>query len=42
MKKLNIVLALVILAATLFTSCSKGHACPAYGKVTKVPVEHRS
>ncbi len=41
MKKLNIVLTLVILAATLLTSCSKGHSCPAYGKVNKVPVEHR-
>jgi len=41
MKKLSIVLALVIAAGTLFTSCSKGHSCPAYGKVNKVPVEHR-
>jgi hypothetical protein len=43
MKKLSIVLALVITAGALFTSCSsKGHACPAYGKVNTVPAAHRS
>jgi hypothetical protein len=41
MKKLTIVLAWVIAAGALFTSCSKGHSCPAYGKVTPVPAEHR-
>jgi hypothetical protein len=41
MKKLRFVLALVIAAGTLLTSCSKGHSCPAYGKVNNVPAEHR-
>jgi hypothetical protein len=42
MKKLTIVFALVIAGVTLLTSCSKGHGCPAYGKVNPVPAEHRS
>jgi|688.fasta_scaffold05732_14 hypothetical protein len=42
MKKLTIVFALVIAGVTLLTSCSKGHGCPAYGKVNPVPAAHRS
>jgi hypothetical protein len=42
MKKRTIVSVLVIAIALLFTACSKGHSCPAYGKVRNVPAEHRS
>lgn len=41
MKKRTIVSVLVITIALLATSCGKGHACPAYGKVRNVPAEHR-
>lgn len=38
MKKTLLVLALIVAAVTLFSSCNKTHSCPAYGKVHKVPV----
>ena len=39
MKKLLLVLALVVTAGALFTSCKSTKGCPAYGKVHEVPAE---
>ena len=41
MKKLTKVLALLAVATVLFSACRSAHSCPAYGKVTKPPVEKR-
>jgi hypothetical protein len=39
MKKLLLVLALVVTAGALFTSCTTHKGCPAYGKVHQVQPE---
>lgn len=39
MKKLLLVLAVLVTGAMMLSSCSSGHACPAYSKVHKVPAE---
>jgi hypothetical protein len=42
MKKTLLVLALVVVAGMLFSSCNKTHSCPAYGKVHKAPATERA
>jgi len=42
MKKVLLILAAVVTVSVMLSSCSSSHSCPAYGKVTKVPAEHRA
>lgn len=39
MKKVLLVLAVVVVGAALFTSCSSTHSCPAYSKTHQVKAE---
>lgn len=42
MKKVLLIVAVLMVSSVLLASCGSSQSCPAYGKVTKVPAEHRA
>jgi hypothetical protein len=41
MKKVLLIVVAVLVSSAVLTSCGSHGSCPAYGKVAKVPAEHR-